>query len=250
MIRSTLPLAIAHLIGNALILWLGYYWLGIAESDGAHLAWSAIVLFVSVLAALWLHGTAFAVFGKSEERRFGPAARKAASNLFPLFVLAICAILLYWALAQIYNKFAHNAFVIASYLTLHLRKPVSPARVLAWYHTLIWILRWVALPALLLPLVASSARDGWRGYRWASLRRSRNALYWIEVCAFLLLAIWVPLKLLHWVPKLPAFDAQMASFFARLALGYLLFVAALLSLEFFTSAGKPREIQPSTVPSP
>lgn len=250
MIRSAAPLTIAHLIGNAVILWLGYYWLGIAESDGSHLAWSVIILLLFMLGALWLHGTAFAVFENHRETGFIAAARTVASNLIPLFVLAICAMVLYWALAQLYQKFTHSAFVIASFLTLHLRKPVSPGRVLAWYHGLIWILRWVVVPAILLPLAASLARHGWRGYRLSFLRRSRNPLYWIEVCAFLLLAIWVPLKLVHWIPKLPAFNAQMASFVARFALGYLLFIAALLSLEFFTSAGKPREIHPSTVASP
>jgi hypothetical protein len=250
MIRTAIPLTIAHLIGNALILWLGYCWLGIAESDGAHLVWSAIVLLVFVLAALWLHGTAFAVFDNNCEPHLGAAAKKVGSNLIPLFVVALCAMILYWALAQIYDKFIHSALVIASFLTLHLRKPVSPGRVLACYHGLIWILRWVALPALLLPLAASLARDCWRGYRLSSLRRSRNVLYWIGVCALLLLAIWLPLKLVHWIPKLPAFNAQMASFLARVALGYLLFVVALLSLEFFTSAGKPCEIQPSTLVSP
>ena len=250
MIRSAVPLSIAHLIGNALILWLGYYWLGIAESDGAHLAWSAIVLLVFVLGALWLHGTAFSVFGRRGERRFNQAARITGSNLVPLFLLAILATVLYGCLAQLYLKFTHSAFVIASFLTLHLRKPVSPGRVLGCYHGLIWLLRWVALPAVLLPLAASVAQHGWRGYRLSSLRRSRNILYWIQVCAFLLLAIWVPMKLVHWIPKLTAFNAQMASFLARFALGYLLFVIALLSLEFFTSAGKPREIQPSTAASP
>jgi hypothetical protein len=173
-----------------------------------------------------------------------------ARNLIPLFVLALFAIAIYWTLAKIYDQFGHKAFVIASYLTLHLRKPVSPGRVMTWYHGFIWALRWIIVPVFFLPLAANTALLGWRGYKWRSLRRSANVLYWFEVCALLLIAIWVPLRLLHWIPEFTRFNAQMASFAGRFALGYLLFVSALFSLEFFTSAGKPRPIQPSTVVSP
>lgn len=250
MMRGTIPLAISHVVGNGLLLWLGYYWLGIGESDGPHLVWSALVLLLFGLLAIWLHGTAFALFNRELRPNFPSAAKTAARNLIPLFVLAIATIAIYWVLARLYNEFGHKAFVIASYITLHLRKPVSPRRVLAWYHALIWALRWVIVPVLLLPLAANATVLGWRGYRWRSIRRSGNVLYWIEVCALLLIAIWIPLRLLHWIPELTRFSAQMASFVARFALGYLLFVAALLSIEFFTSTGKPRSIQPSTVVSP
>lgn len=244
------PLAILHFVGNALILWLGYYWLGIAESDGAHLAWSAIVILLFVLSALWLHGTTLVLFNREFRPNFVSAALTVARNLIPLFVLAIVAAAIYWILTKIYGEFAHKAFVIASFLTLHLRKPVAPGRVLAWYHGFIWLLRWLIVPALLLPVAANIALLGWRGYRLHSLRRSSNVLYWVEVCALLLIAIWVPLRLLHWIPDLPRFNVQMASFVGRFGLGYLLFVTALLALEFFTSAGRPRKIQPSTAVSP
>ena len=175
-----IPLAIMHLFGNALILWLGYYWLGIGESDGAHLALSVLVLLLFVLSALWLHGTALAAFDRAVGRAFLEAARTVARNLLPLFVLSIIAIAIYCLLAWLHEQFGHKAFVVASFLTLHLRKPVAPARVLAWYHALIWVLRWVIVPVMLLPLASNSARLGWGGYRLNSLRRSRNLLYWID----------------------------------------------------------------------
>ncbi len=92
MTRSALPLAILHLVGNALILWLGYYWLGLPESDGAHLAWSALVVLAFVLSALWLHGIGFAVFHREAGFTFVSAARRVSANLMPLLVLALIAI--------------------------------------------------------------------------------------------------------------------------------------------------------------
>ena len=127
-------------------------------------------------------------------------------------------------------------------LTLTLRKPVSPARVLDCYHALIWILRWIVVPALALPVAAHLVSKTPRPFRrWP---------YWLAASALLLLAVWVPLKLLDWIPKVSGFSAEATSFVLRSGAGYLLFVAALLALEFLTSAGKPRESQPSTAVSP
>lgn len=246
--RSIAWLCALHLFGNALILWLGYYWLGIGESDASHLAWSALVVLVFLCSGLWLHGTALALF--EHETTLNLAATSALRNLLPLSVIGIAAVMFYGVLAYWHDSFAHTAFVIASYTTMKLRRPVPPANVLRAFHGFIWVLRWLVVPMLLLPLAAAVANVGWHGFRARSLRRCTNLLYWLEVCALLLLAIWVPLKLLSWIPQFSSFWMQFSSFLGRLALGYLLFVSGLLSLEFLTSAGKPRFIQASTLSSP
>src|ERR1700685_3707125 len=93
--RSTASLAALHLVGNALLLWLGYYWLGLGESDAAHLAWNAIVIVLFTLGALWLHGTALVLFNRETETRFAAAARIALRHLAPLFVIAAGAAVVY-----------------------------------------------------------------------------------------------------------------------------------------------------------
>jgi hypothetical protein len=248
--RSLTLLCVLHLFGNALLLWLGYYWLGIGEGSGLQLAWSTLVILFFICSAVWLHGTAFALFDTYRKLSLSTAARSALNHLAPLFVIAICAAAVYGLLAYWHNHFAHQAFVIASWATMQLRKPIRPASVLRWFHVLIWILRWLVVPVLFFPLAASAATLGWRGLRWNFFRHSKWILYAAAVCLLLLCAIWVPLKLVAWVPEIPRFPLQMASFVARIGLGYLLFVAALLSIEFLTSAGKPRLSQSNTVASP
>ena len=57
-------------------------------------------------------------------------------------------------------------------------------------------------------------------------------------CPLLLLcALWVPFRLLDWVPHMGSFAMEMVSFVVRLLVAYLLFVAAWLLLAFFTSGG-------------
>jgi hypothetical protein len=247
--RSIAGLCGLHLMGNALLLWIGYYWLGIGESDAAHLLWSALVIVVFVALALWLHGTALVLFNRENGASFGSAARTALRHLAPLFLLAIAAALIYGVLAWWHDRFAHNAFVIGSYATMKLRKPVAPSGVLRAFYVFIWLLRWMIVPVLLFPLAAGVASGGWSGFRLRVARRARW-FYWLEVCALLLCAVWVPLKLANWVPHTERFALQLVSFLSRLGVGYLLFVAALLALEFVTSAGRPRTSQPSTAGSP
>ena len=248
--RSIIWLLLLHLVGNALLLWLGYYWLGIGESDAPHLAWSAAVMVGIACAALWLHGMALVLFNREAELDFGPATRNIAAHLPALFAVAIGAAALYGLLAWAHDAFEHGAFIIGSYATMELRRPVPPSGVLRAYYVLIWLLRWMIVPALLFRLGASVALRGWRGFRlpWRTGRTRWH--YAIEVCALLVCAIWAPLKLLGWIPHLERFALQMASFVGRAGVAYLLFVFALLAVEFVTSAGRPRLIQPRTAVSP
>jgi hypothetical protein len=248
--RSAVPLWLLHLLGNALLLWLGYYWLGVGESDSAHLLWSVILVLGGVCAALWIHGAALVFFDEDQGGSFARALKTAGRNLMPLLAVALLAAVSYGLLAYVYDKFEHKAFLIGSYATMRTRKPVAPENVLRWYHVLLWVLRWIVVPAFLFPLTATVARVGWSGFRLRSFRRSRSILYWAEVCLLLLLAIAVPLRLINWIPAFSKFAAQMASLVGRMGLGYLLFVAALLTIEFLTSRGRPRLSQPSTVVSP
>lgn len=245
-----MKLFLLHLIGNGLLLWLGYYWLGSGESDGAHLAWSALVLLFFICSVVWLHGTALARFRPDANLSVTQAAGRTARNLIPLFALGILALIVYALLAWWHDSFAHAAFVAGSYATMRLRKPVPPSSVERGFHVFIWILRWLVVPVILLPLASALAVHGWAGWRWGSLRPGKRVVYWIEVCALLALAIWVPLRLVAWVPEAAHFNTQMISFLARFGAAYLLLVCALLVLEFLTSSGRPRVTQPSTAGSP
>jgi hypothetical protein len=234
MTRATSVFCLMHFVGNALLLWLAYNWLGVGESTMGRLLWSACLALLITVAALWLHGSGF-VFFRTDRSALLPALGTALRNLLPLFALAVVVLILYGLLAWWRDYSAQSAFKIASYLTLKLRKPVKPASVQAIFNGVLWIVRWVILPVLLLPLAANMANKGWRGYR---SRFPRYWLYWIEVVVLLLCGIWAPLKLIAWVPAFSSFGVQMTSFLFRLLIAYLLFVAAWLLLELFTSRVK------------
>lgn len=247
MTPSRIALVIAHLAGNALLLWLGYYWLGLDESDRPHLAWSAAVILCFIVAAAWLHGLALAHFSGLPLFR---AAGRSGRHLLSLFAVSLLAIAIYGALFWLLPHLGGISYTVASFATMKLHKPVTPLSVQKGFHILVLLLQWVVLPAVLLPLAAAVSVEGWSGFRWRSLRHRRMWLYWIETAALLFCAIWVPFKLFFWVPRVEPFNAQFVSFLLRVGTGYLLFVTSLLLLEFFTSSGRPLETQPSTVASP
>jgi hypothetical protein len=238
-------LAGLHLAGNALLLWLGYYWLGLGESRAGALAWSAVVALALLVGACWLYGGAFAYFrapGAGVRGAFQTALR----NLPALAAFAIVLLAIYGLLDQLQDYSGRPAFSIASWLTLKLRKPVKPATVLRVFQCALWLVRWVVVPVLAAPVFAGLASGGWRG----AFARRRWRWYWIEAPVLLLAALWLPARLLGWVPHAASFGMEMASFAARAAAAYLLFAAGGLGLALRTSGGKPEVSQRKTVASP
>jgi hypothetical protein len=229
-----------HLIANAAILALGYYWLGIPESRASTLTWSIFIALTALILTTLTYTASFL-----NQSRW----RTAVKNLLPMLVAVLGVTLLYWMLAQYASYAPKPAFKIASWLTLKFRHPVPPTTILRIIQIKLWIIRWIVLPVFLVPVlsaIASRGRRGFRTIRW----RYADWRYWIEAPLLLLCCARVPLLLLNWVPRLEGFALQSTSFLLRALLAYLLFGAAWLVLAFVTSEGSPRKTQPSTAGSP
>jgi hypothetical protein len=228
-----------HLLSNALLLLAGYYWLGIAESHTTTLVWSiCVALFIAVL-AIWTYGASFVYFRQ-------PAAwRTSLRNTLPLAVAVLLLIVVYLLLAKWADYSSQPAFKIASWLTLKVRKPVRPSSIARVFNTILWLVEWVVLPVLFLPMLSAISASGWPGFT-AVGSKAKNWLYWLETPVLLFCAVRLPLLLLHWVPRVNSFGGQTASFAARAAVAYLLFGGAWLLLASVT----PDATQPSTAASP
>jgi hypothetical protein len=246
-------LAVVHMLANALLLGCGYYWLGISESRNSALAWSVLIGLLLMVIACSTYGATFAFFGATERRLVFPAWKTAIRNLLPLAAGAAGVAVAYWLLAELQDYSSDPAFTVASFLTLKLRKPVTPASVQRVFDDVLWVIRWVVGPVVLLPMLSAIATRGWRGFEAIGTRGAAGARkwwYWFVAPVLLLGAAWAPLKLLGWTPRPESFALQVVSLLLRATLAYLLFGAAWLALAFATSAGKPRFTQSSTAVSP
>jgi len=235
MSRAARLVLLTQLVGNAVLLWMGYYWLGLAESRASTLLWSAFIALATVSLACWLHGATFTFFRGAGHR---PAPfRSTLRNLPPLVLSALAVLTLYLLVARWSDSLPAGAARVASFLTLTFRKPVKPATALRVFGDAFWLLQWVVLPVLLIPLFAGVSSRGWRGFReFGGLARKR--LYWLQAPFLLICAVWLPLRLLGWVPHVGGFALETISFVIRAAVAYLLFVAACLLLAFLTARGK------------
>src|ERR1039458_2377578 len=115
--RSLAPIAAVQLVGNALLLWLCYYLLGLGETPAPNPARSALVALLLLTLACWLHGATFAYFS---------GTRRLPLRRLPLLVAAVIVLLaVYWALARWSNYSSQPAFKIAWYRAMTLdRKSV------------------------------------------------------------------------------------------------------------------------------
>ena len=229
-------LAAVQLVGNALILYLGYYWLGVGEARAGLLFWSFAVALVTACLFLWLHGAGL-LHGRNP---YSPYFRDALLRL-PVFLgIALVTLLIYVFAAKLQEWCGSPAFRFASWLTLKLRKPVKPATALNVVASIFWLLRWVVLPIVLAPWIVRFAARGRPGSP-ATLAWKERAL----IPILLLAALWLPLRVLAWHPVMTNFALEMTSFVVRALVAYLLFVAGLMALEgmpLFTqrkSAGSP-----------
>jgi hypothetical protein len=236
-----------HLLSNGLLLLLGYYWLGIAESHTSTLVWSICVALFIVVLGVWTYGASFVYFRQRAE--WLKAWRTSLRHVLPLALATLAVLLLYWALAKWADYSSQPAFRIASYITLKLRKPVRPSSIQLASNTILWLVQWMVLPVLFLPMLSAISASGWRGFTAVGSNMKRW-LYWVETPVLLFCAVRLPLLLVRWVPHADSFGVQTASFAARAVVAYLLFGGAWLLLASVTPGGIPRPTQPSTAVSP
>jgi len=242
-------LFLLHLAGNAALFALGYYWLGVGESNAANLTLSAALILLILSGAALLHGAAFAYFRNGNQDLLGGILRNPLGRFLPLVVLAAIAITLYFA-AEYWNPVTTDRINrTASYLTLNFQTPVRPTTIERIFNAIWWIVEWALIPLLLLPAASGVAAQGWYGFTEFGTRL-KNRSQWLMIPALLTVSIWLPFWLMAWKPQMSSFNTELVSLAARFGFAYLLFVTGSLLLAFVASRGKPVVSQASTAVSP
>ena len=226
-----------HIAGNALVLGLAYYWLGIGESSAGALVWGATLAVVILTMAGCLQGGTLVFFRADQPRPLSAAFRTVLRHMAPFLAAVILVAAVYWLLAQWAAYSATPALRIASWCTLKLRKPIKPATVLRAFDLVLALVRWMVVPVFVLPMFSGMAARGWRGAAEFG-RHRRSRFYWFAVPVLLVCALGIPWQLVGWVPRVPNFAMEMASFMVRAAAAYLLFIAGWMFLASVTSSGK------------
>lgn len=222
-------LFLLHLVANALLLWLGYEWLGVGESTRVRLLFSALDALAILALVCWFHGATLVFFRTGGGQEINGAFRTSLRHVPALLAAAILVLVLYGLLAWAAAASGQPAFRLASWLTLKLRTPVKPATMARIFLGAFRIVRWVVLPVALLPMASGIAARGWRGFGEFGWRGGWR--YWLEVPLLLVAGLVLPFVVLGWVPAVSGFTFEVVSFSLRMLAAYLLFVGAVWTLE-------------------
>jgi hypothetical protein len=161
-----------------------------------------------------------------------PALIRALKHILPLAILAV----VFYLLRLLVDKLDDYHYSVPGYLRSEfpawLRRNVSETRVQNLYDLFVFFLRWIMLPALLLPFASLCADRGFRGFvavrTWARMLRNRS--FWGVLIVASILGILVPSAILGWRldPKTATSTSEAIFLGFRMFLGYLLVLCAWL----------------------
>jgi hypothetical protein len=227
------PIWLLQIIGNAVLLGLAWTWLYIPDETWWQLLLTFLVAACVTFGALWLHAGSM-LFFSAEEISVRLAFRSVLARL-PAFLLWIgIGIVLLWFV----NRMADYIPAFSGWLFTKqppfMRARVSPgelATVLEWVS---WIIVWFVIPIMLLPFGFESAHRGIRAFSAAGLRVGWKAVwrrtYWAVYLVFFAIGIYIPYRIIWWLPDMETMAGEFLSMAIRFGLAYLLSVSAWLLL--------------------
>ena len=216
---------------NPILFGLFAAWLLIPEAKIWQLALSVLLVVLIAAAALVLHAGTLNYF--NDQFREQPAAVTTAFGraLRHFAAIAVCAIVFYvvWALAgglDAYHETIPTYF--RSMLPASVRGHIPLGALTAIFGFLDFLLQWVVVPGLFLPLVLRAADQGFRGFRregWQAWRTAVASLhYWLILAVAEFVGVYGTTMLISWRPNTenPTFAGETANLVLRLSLAYVL----------------------------
>ena len=94
-----------------------------------------------------------------------------------------------------------------------------------WLTFAEWVLRWVVVPAKIIPYAAASAQWGWRLPLRRVIRMLWNWRFWLGVALLALVGVWLPAKFFEGMPS-GTVTAQVWHVSLKLAAAYVLAVGS------------------------
>jgi hypothetical protein len=230
-----------NLAANAAVLAVWYFWLLIPDAHGWQVAGSALLAIIVVALVLWLRAGTLAWFRVAEFRKqptiwgsYRHAVRRVpALGIWVLVFVAIAWIL--WGLHGYVPQFA-------VWFRQKLAAGPSPRNVMADANWLLLLLGGVVLPGLWLPIATTLAAVGFDPNHIILSRRVwKRPMYWLWFCLLLGLAVYIPYKLVWWIPGVQTIRLQAWSMGARFLLAYVIALTAFIALVWMTAAYTDRE---------
>ena len=220
-LRTSLGWVAAQFWATLLIVLVGVAWTRVSERHVWQVGLTLLLPLVMLAAMLVLEAGTMRKFLGQDERR----VRFAWGALTLLFWMAVA-----WIAWSILNLCDDQIPLWASYLnsraSAHARARVfTYEHIQLWLTILEWILRWIVVPAKVIPHALASAEWGWRLPWRKLLRMMLNWRWWIGAVMAALLGVWLPNYFFNGEPH-GTVTHQVWAVVLKVAGAYLLAVAS------------------------
>jgi hypothetical protein len=215
--------------GNVVIFLVFVWWLRLPDAHWWQLLFQLLLVLFGFATALVLHGGTLDFFQMAHQGKEGTLATafsKAVRHLPALVLWSVIFVVLQLLLRKLDQYAISFPGYLRSEFPAWLRRMISEPKLDSIFSGIIWLLRWVVLPGLLLPFALFCVDHGFRGFiafrEWRRLLRSSS--YWIVLLIAALLGVAATQAIMDWKldPRTATLAAEETSLFFRLLFAYLL----------------------------
>ncbi len=216
-------------LGNVVIFLAFLWWLRTPDAHWWQLLFQFVLVVLIAVAACVLHGGTLNYFQSTHQNsvaQLAPAFRSAFRHVMAFLLWALVFFYLWDLIGRLHNYDTRFPGYLRSGFPAWLRNIVGEPALDNIYGTFVSFLRWVVLPALLLPFALFAADRGFRGliaFRdWRGKLRSLG--YWLTLVVAAILGGYCVTKIAYWTldPKTATLAAEKTSLAFRLLFAYLL----------------------------
>ena len=230
-----------NLVANAVVLAVWYFWLLIPDARVWQVAGSAVIAVAVVAFVLWLRAGTLAWFRVAEYRHEASiwrAYRHALRHVPALGIWVLVFVLFAWMLWGLHGYVPQ----FAVWFRQKLGAGPPPRNIMNDVNWLLLLLMGFVMPGLWLPMATTISGVGFQpGHIILSRRVWKRPMYWLWFCLLLGAGVYIPYKLVWWVPDLQTLRQQTWSMGARFLIAYLIGITAFIALVWMTALHTDRE---------
>ncbi|HVP55765.1 MAG TPA: hypothetical protein VMU45_12305 [Candidatus Eisenbacteria bacterium] len=230
-----------NFVANAVLLAVWYFWLLIPDAHIWQVAGSAVIAVVTVALVLWLRSGTLAWFRVNvfrEEGTIWPAYRHSLRHVPALGIWVLVFVLLGWMVWSLRDYVPQ----FAVWIRQKLGAGPPPRNILNDLNWLLLVIVGFVMPGLWVPIATTVSTVGFRPEHIVLSRRVwKKPLYWLWFCLLLGFGIYIPYRLVWWIPDLQTLRQQVWSMGARFLLAYAIAVTAFIAVVWMTAVHTDRE---------
>ena len=232
-----------NLVGNAAALAAWYFWLLVPDAHGWQVTGSVLAALCVIALVAWLRAGTFAYFRLAEFRENGAvwrAFRHSLRHILALILWAIALGVVLWFFISLRRYPPQFGVWLWQKLpaTLRFATPRQLTRGADW---LLGLLVLVIVPALWLPVATTIAASGFGTRAMHSWRVLKRAMYWLWFYVLIFVGVYIPYKLVWWVPSVSDLRKEAWSMGLRFFVAYVILTTAWIALVWMTGVRAERE---------